>query len=215
MRQANRKLTFTRAALIATVLIAVGAANRARAVIFQFDTELTGFNVLPTGSPGTGGAFLQLDSTAHTLSTVNFEFSGLAGTTTACTLNAPTSAPLTGTAGVAIVMPSFPTGVTSGTYIHTLDLTLSSTYSSAFLAANGGSAAQAEAALQNALFDEESYVSIHTTAFPGGEISGYESPVIEPEPSCLGVAGLGAVLALARRRQRPLKALPNADITAN
>jgi hypothetical protein len=43
---------------------------------------------------------------------------------------------------VATTLPTFagfPLGVTSGTYINTLDLTLASSYNPAFVTANGGS----------------------------------------------------------------------------
>ena len=66
------------------------------------------------------------------------------------------------------------------------------------LAANGGTAAGAEAALGAGLAAGRSYLNIHTSAFPGGEIRGF----LIPEPASLALFGLGfAGLAAARRRQ--------------
>ena len=87
------------------------------------------------------------------------------------------------TAGVATTTPDFagfPIGVTSGTYINTLDLTLSSSYNPSYITANGGTTASAEAALVSAIAAGEAYVNIHTTTFAGGEIRGFLQPVPEP-----------------------------------
>jgi hypothetical protein len=47
-----------------------------------------------------------------------------------------------------------------------------------------------------AMFANESYLNIHTTTFPGGEIRGFLTLV--PEPSTLALAGLGGVGMAAR-----------------
>jgi hypothetical protein len=71
---------------------------------------------------------------------IDVSFSGLLGTTTASHIHCCTPTPLSGTAGVATTTPTFagfPLGVTSGTYMNTLDLTLASSYNPAFVTANG------------------------------------------------------------------------------
>jgi hypothetical protein len=55
----------------------------------------------------------------------------------------------------------------------TYDTTLTSTWNGAFITANGGTPASAEAALANAIQSGGVYLNIHTTAFPGGEIRGF------------------------------------------
>ncbi len=89
--------------------------------------------------------------------------------------------------------------MTSGVYDHTLDTSLLSTYNPAFVTANGGTAASAEAALGFGLSTGRAYLNVHTTAFPGGEIRGFLVPV--PEPATLAALGLVGLCGLAARRR--------------
>jgi len=57
--------------------------------------------------------------------------------------------------------------------MHTLDLTQASSWNPAFVTANGGTVGGAEAALAAGLNAGHAYLNIHTTMFPGGEISGF------------------------------------------
>lgn len=159
---------------------------------------MTGANeVPPTGSSATGLASLSLTGD---LLTVDVVFSGLTGGTASaahihcCALpgnNAP----------VAIPFTSFPSA-TSGSYTNTFDLTLASTYTSAFITAEGGTVADAEAAILVALNDNQTYTNIHNATFPGGEIRGWI--IATPEPNslwllCTGIAGtLGTVIRRLR-----------------
>src|SRR5205807_609669 len=119
---------------------------------------------------------------------------------TASHIHAATASPGTGTAGVATTTPTFagfPLGVTSGTYDNTLDLTQLSSYNPAYVTANGGTAASAEAALTSSMAAGTSYLNIHTTNLPTGEIRGFL--VSAPEPSSLilfasGAAGLALLV---------------------
>jgi hypothetical protein len=142
------------------------------------------------------------DSTLHTLS-LSVTFNGLLGTTTASHIHAPTTVPGTGPAGVATTTPSFagfPLGVSSGSFSSILDLTAASSYNPAFITANGGTPATAEAALSAAMAAGEAYWNIHTTSFPGGEIRGFLTAV--PEPSTLALAGVGTVVLAAWFRHK-------------
>lgn len=189
----NRVLTFSAAAAIC---LAAGA----NAAIINYSATLSGPNESPANaSPGTGFATVDVNTTAHTMH-VHVEFSGLIGTTTASHIHGATAVALAGTAGVATTTPTFagfPLGVTSGVYDITLDTTLASSYNPSFVTANGGTPASAEAALFAAIAAEKSYLNVHSSAFPGGEIRGF---LQVPAPSSIGLLGLGSLVIGRRRR---------------
>ena len=133
----------------------------------------------PNASPGAGIGNVFYDDQLHTLR-VQTTFFNLIGTTTTAHIHALTAAPFSGTAGVATQVPvfiGFPLGVQAGSYDNTFDLTDPSTYNPAFLTAQGGSTAAAEAALTGALHSGRAYLNIHSSAFPGGEIRGFPTQV--------------------------------------
>lgn len=155
----------------------------------------------PNASLGGGSGTVTIDTVTNMMA-LSLSFSGLTGTTTASHLHCCTAVPNTGTAGVATTTPSFagfPLGVTSGTFSSTLDLTAASSYNSAFIIANGGTTASAEAVLLAGIAAGEVYWNVHSTVVPGGEIRGFL--VATPEPATFGLVG-AALLAgfLSRRR---------------
>jgi hypothetical protein len=189
------------------MLALVGMTGISRADLITYDASLSGpAESPPNTSPGTGFAVVTVDTAGSTMR-VEVTFSGLTTGTTASHIHAPTPAPFTGTAGVATTTPTFPgfpLGVTSGSYDQTFDMTLASSYNPAFVTANGGSVAAAEAALFSAMAAGEAYLNIHTTFAPGGEIRGF---LFVPEPSSLVLAataaiGGGVICARWRRARR-------------
>lgn len=181
-------------------------AGTSQAIIIRYQAVLNGPSESPVNaSPGTGFAEVDYNTVAHTLF-VDVTFSGLLGTTTASHIHAATPSPGTGTAGVATTTPTFagfPLGVTSGSYVNTLDLTQMSSYNPAYVTANGGTTASAEAALVAALAADEAYLNIHSSSFGGGEIRGFLLAVPD-QSSTAALLGLstGALAWLSRRLKR-------------
>jgi CHRD domain/PEP-CTERM motif len=193
--------------VLTTVLYLMLLPAGARADSITFVANLTGALEVPSsGSLGTGFAMVVLDTVDNTMQ-VNVTFSGLTSGTTASHIHCCLASPfLTGVnVGVATTTPTFtgfPLGVTFGTYSHLFDLTLASSYNPAF---DGATPALQEATLVAGIETGDTYLNIHTTNFPGGEIRGFLVPT--PEPSTLlllgsgviGLAGLATKRRLARR----------------
>jgi CHRD domain/PEP-CTERM motif len=158
-----------------------------------YTATLLGSNEVPsTGSTATGQATVTLNGD---LLTVDESFTGLIGGV-ASAAHIHCCAPIGVNAIVAVPFTGFP-ATTSGTYTNTFDLTLLATYSGAFVTANGGTAASAEAALIAGLNNFQAYVNIHDATFPGGEIRGQLVP--EPTTTGLLLLGLTSMFAMARR----------------
>jgi hypothetical protein len=190
-------------ALITAALVALVTAMPAAAHEELFATHLNGATEIPpNASPGTGDALVTVDFDLLTMR-VQVDFAGLLGLTTASHIHCCTATPGSANVGVATQLPSFadfPLGVTAGSYDHTFDMALASSYNPAFVTAQGG-LSNAFNALIGGMETGNAYLNIHTSVFPGGEIRGLLGPVPEPETYALfGVAlALAASVALLRR----------------
>jgi hypothetical protein len=169
-------MKFFLSTFLSLLFAVIGLPSQGLTLPINYTANLSGPSEFPPNtSPGAGLAKVVFDSSAHTLD-VHVTFSGLLGTTTAAHIHAPTAIPFSGNAGVVTQVPTFvgfPLGVTSGTYDHTFDTSLASTWNPAFITAQGGSVPAAEAAFGAALAEGKAYLNIHSSVFPGGEIRGF------------------------------------------
>lgn len=203
-----------RLALALTAVAVAIAPGAAAAAVFNYTVSLNAASESPALTPaqsvGTGFGTVVYDNALHTLA-LSVTFSNLTGTTTISHFHAPTTvsgvgsdaaASAAGLAGVATTTPTlvgFPSGVNAGNYNAVLDLTQASSWNPAYVTANGGTTAGAEAAFATALSQGRTYWNIHTSAFNGGEIRGF--PVLVPEPGAMALASAFLSLAVLRRRR--------------
>ena len=182
---------------LASVAAVTLAASAAQGAIVQYSASLNGPSESPPNqSPATGNATFDFDTDTH-LSTISVNFSGLVGTTTAANIHADTAVAGTGLAGLAYGLTSWTTGLQSGIYTSTFDMT-TATYGSVYTAAHGGTAASAAADLLAAMSNGRAYLNLRTTTYPGGEIRGFITLV--PAPGMLALIGMCGVLTGRRRR---------------
>src|SRR5215471_786109 len=150
-----------------------------------FIARLVGSNeVPPTGSAGTGAGVVVINTVANTMS-VGVNFSGLGSGTTASHIHCCLDFPFQANNNVMVAtttptFPGFPLGVTAGNYAMTFNLLNPGSYNPAFITSAfnpSGTVAGADAALVSGIAAGETYLNIHTTNFPGGEIRGFLIPV--------------------------------------
>jgi hypothetical protein len=159
-----------------TLVILAGlnlATVDARAVIIQYEAVLSGVNEVPANaSPATGVVNIVFNTAVNTFNLTG-SYAGLVGPVTAAHVHGP--APVGVNAG--ILFPIATTiGVTSGTLTANLVLT----------------PAQASHLLSGL-----TYVNVHSTMFPGGEIRGQIVQV--PAPGALAFLGLAGLMTARRR----------------
>ena len=193
----------------AVVALALAAAtimpSASQAATIVYNVVLSGAaEAPPNASPGTGFGVITFDTSANTMR-VETTFSGLIGTTTVAHIHCCTTIPGVATAGVATQTPSFvgfPSGVMSGAYDQTFDMTLASSWNAPFITANGGTTAGAFAALLAGAASGSAYLNIHSSFAPGGEIRGFLAETPLPAALPLFATGLGVIGIAGWRRRR-------------
>mgnify|MGYP001265833214 CR=1 FL=1 len=189
-------------ALAAAVVVALYAAPAAAAVnVYTANLDAFGENV---ESDGVGLAIVTLNSASFSMR-VQTAFFGLTSPVTVAHIHCCTAVPLTGNAGVATAVPTFPdfpAGGTQGFYDKTFDMLAATSWNPSFVTNNGGSFQSAFAALKSGLDDGRAYLNIHTQQYMPGEIRGYLlNPIPEPGTYALMAAGLVGIGAWVRRRR--------------
>jgi hypothetical protein len=156
---------------VVALAIATAPSAVCRAADQVYFGDLSWANEVPpaAGSAGTGRAVVIFSPDTKMLR-IQATFSGLTSGTVAshihCCISATPTAPV---ATTTPYFPGFPTGVTSGTYDNTFDMTLASSYNAAFVTAQGSISAALNAILVG-MTNSTAYFNIHTTMYPGGEI---------------------------------------------
>lgn len=183
-----------------TLLLTLSGAAQAHLIVFKGT-----FAPEANGATGSGTLTLEYDHDGHTL-LIDADWTGLSGTTNNAHIHCCTANPNSGTSGVALagqpanLLPDFPLGVTSGSYLKLIDLTIASNYSASFIVASGGTTAGAEERLITNLTNQKAYLNIHTTSFGSGEIRAFVTAVPEPSTWISMLLGLGVVGGIVRRR---------------
>jgi len=177
----------------AAAIAPVGSALAAPQAFVGF--LLPGNESPPTNSTGSGTAIVILDPAANTMR-VSVVFSGLTSGVTAAHIHCCQATPgANANIGVATTTPTFtgfPSAVTSGTYDNTFDLLQASSYNPAFIAGAlvpSHTVAGAATVLTNGIQNSLTYLNIHTTNNPGGEI---RALLVAPKLTPLVPAGSGS-----------------------
>lgn len=192
--------------LFAPILLAAGLALAQPALAHEqvYAAPLLGSSEIPAATTtGTGYAIVTFDFDLLTMR-VQVTFADLVGNASASHIHCCTASPGASNVGVATQTPSFtgfPTGVKAGTYDHTFDMSVASSYNATFITNHGGTVGSAFNDLVAGLDSGNAYLNVHTSAFPGGEIRALLVPVPEPESYALMLGGLGVLAMVARRRR--------------
>lgn len=174
-----KKISLALPLALALVTISIPA----HAAIVTFTASIDGAQAnagAGTGSAGLGSAIVTFDDVTKELTLVG-SFSGLTspGTSTNAHIHGP-AAP--GVNGGVLVQMTFDAGVSAGAI---------GVAPGTFL----------NAAAEQALLSELTYINIHSTTNPGGEIRGQLLFSAVPEPSSALLLGFGSVFAFLRRRR--------------
>lgn len=185
---------------LAGLLLQTGA----QAAILHYTTPLglSGAQEVPArATPASGTGSLSYDTTTLLLD-VTLSWAGLLAPASAAHIHCCSGPGANGPVAVDFGGAGFPIGATSGSFGHTFDLALASSFGGGFLGSFGGDVNAARSALVAGLSGNAAYFNIHTQVFPGGEIRGNIVQTTVPQPGTLALLGIGlAVAAFGWRKQ--------------
>lgn len=188
-----RTVSMTRALTYSVVAAIAATVSPAQAATI-FTTSLLGSNESPpVVSTGAGIGELMLADDMNSFS-VLINFSGLGSNAVAGHVHCCTATGSNTGVAIGFTVPR----ATAGTIMGTYDLTMTSTYTGAFLLASGGTAAGARARFLGGLSDGLAYLNVHTVLNPGGEIRGQLGAVPEAETWAMMLIGFGMLGAAMR-----------------
>lgn len=170
-------------ALFASVMwVSVMAGSQAFGAIHSFQAIFSGLEEVPANaSPGTGFLECTLDDTTGFVNVTLGGYDGLVAPSTNAHIHGPGAVGVN--AGIVLQLIG-PFGATSG-----------GLSGSGILTRAGFTTQQ----LIDAMLAEETYVNVHSTTFPGGEIRGQLRIVPEPA-TAMGLLAVGTVALVRRRR---------------
>ncbi len=151
---------------------------------------------VPTSASGSGSVLLSDDMNSIT---VNLSWMGLSAPAVAAHIHCCVPVGVNGPVAIGFM----PSSSTSGSLSSTYDLTSLGTYTSAFVDANGGTLESTRSAFLAGLMSGNSYLNIHSSNYPGGEIRGQVVSAV-PEPATWGmmILGFGMLGGAVRYRRR-------------
>ncbi len=166
--------------IVLSLALVLGSSLVAQADIWQFNVNLSGAQeVPPNGSTATGFATAFFNDATGGLS-ISGTFTGLTANASAAHLHG--FAPAGANASVLITLTA--TAATSGTV------------------SGSGSIANVGSNFTDTL-GGQTYINIHNSSFPGGEIRGQMiNPFAVPEPGAMVLLSLGGMLAFVRRNRK-------------
>jgi hypothetical protein len=180
---------------VLALLMTAGAADAAAV----YKGTLSGDQeTIPNASTATGFGTASLSDDMNTL-TVELSWEGLSAPAAAGHIHCCAFLGANGPVAIDLAPVAAVTGSTSGVF----DLLDIASYGGGFLAATGGTAMSARAALLAGLDSGQAYFNLHNVNFSAGEIRGQIAAVPEPASWALMIAGFGLVGAAVRRRSNP------------